>query len=321
MEVRSGMKITNFALVFICFAMIFVVKHYVFVEAAELVAFQEIQLNQIVDTALMDSADALVVRGNQNELVLDREGATNVFFETLYQNFNARTEIEQVKIDLYVPVMVLVDHDGFSVYSMETYNGHGGKTTGHVWSEKIPYVWTSGQWTYQLTLGDQLRMVNAQEAIVIEGSFEELSGEIDFAFNDYDAFNNKRKTVISELISMYVQDEINNHQSIASHYGVTYDFRLPAVDSVSWGRAIEDIGLLAFVQGIPIGVDGTYYNQCALGGAMVKKGTPYYIEETVSGWLYYHKEGCSLLPDKSWPIVNRQEGAEHGAFPCEHCKP
>lgn len=315
------MKITNFALIFICFAMIFVVKHYVFVEAAEVTAFQEIQLNQIVDTALMDSVDALVVRGNQHELILDKEGATTVFFETLYQNFDAKTEIQQLKVNMYVPVVVLVDYDGFSVYSMTTYNGYGGDKVGHVWSEKIPYVWSEGDWIYQLTLGDELKMVNPQEGLVLEGDFEYLSTKIDLTFSDYKSYQAKRKVIISELISWQVNREINSHQLFANNYGVNYDFRLPAVDSVSWGRAIEDIGLLAFVQGIPIGVDGTYYNQCALGGAMIKKGTPYYIEETVSGWKYYHKEGCVLLADKSWPIINRQEGAAHGAYPCKQCKP
>ena len=91
-------------------------------------------------------------------------------------------------------------------------------------------------------------------------------------FNDYDVtrpesevseFNKIRRNVIINLITDTLNEKMNNHNRYADMMGITYNFYLPEIENAQWINAVDDVSIMAFVQGIPTSHE-TYYNSYAL---------------------------------------------------------
>jgi hypothetical protein len=319
------MKITNVALLFIAIIIPFVVRNVVLTESLEQKAYNKLVIDGITDTAIDDAIDELVIRGAYNQIVINKEGASSAFFNTLYINFGATySDTKQAMVDMYVPILVVVDYDGYYTLTLESYTDSQGMTlTQHIWSEKIPYVYEQGDYIYGFTLDDHISIYDTSTGEMLEGSYNDFALELSgFAFESKGEFELKRQEILVASIENEVKSAINNHNAIASRYGVTYEFYLPVLSDDTWNQCIEDVSLLAFVQGIPMGMAGDYYNQYALGGSMVKKRTPYYISiDIITGRSNYHREDCSQVDENALPCLSREAGAKQGAIPCEACKP
>lgn len=110
---------------------------------------------------------------------------------------------------------------------------------------------------------------------------------------------NRRKTII-KIVSECLTEEISEHNRFTDLLGSTYDFYLPEIPEDDWVNSINDISIMAFVQGIPIGtLKGAYYNSYALGGSQIVRRDYYYgAGYDNSGTLLYHKKDCPLIKDK-----------------------
>lgn len=145
------------------------------------------------------------------------------------------------------------------------------------------------------------------------------------------AFHQKRREVIIHLIEEVLQQEINEHQTYARTKGSIYNFMLPEIADEDWTNSINDISVMSFIQGMPIGVN-SYYNNYALGGSRIVETD--YIYATSD--MYYHNSRCDhiqkflgkpkandKIEDKSVTeiFVNRIEAARAGYYPCSICHP
>lgn len=97
--------------------------------------------------------------------------------------------------------------------------------------------------------------------------------------------------------------------------GVTYEFNLPEIAREQWNNTIDDISVLAFFQGMPIGVD-SYYNNYSLGGTRIVQ-TSYLYAETLkdsSGNTHkiYHKEYCPCVPRDEYGSILYCDYDEYG---------
>lgn len=169
--------------------------------------------------------------------------------------------------------------------------------------------------------------------------------DYDYEHNDettVSAFHIKRRSVIIDTIVKVLNEKINNHNRYADMMGVTYDFYLPEIDDAEWINAVDDISIMAFVQGLPTGSD-TYYNSYALGASRIIEasyiyGTHCYTSSgasAVSGSnsYVYHTSNCPLLSDQfdsdGFPkngiiqemFLNKIDAAKAGYNPCMVCKP
>lgn len=147
--------------------------------------------------------------------------------------------------------------------------------------------------------------------------------------DDVSEFNIKRRSVIINTIVEVLNDKINNHNRYADMMGVTYDFYLPEIDDAEWINAVDDVSIMAFMQGLPTGTD-TYYNSYALGASRIVEAT--YIYGTAD--KKYHLSRCPLLNGEfdadGFPIdggavkemfLNKIDAAKEGYNPCLVCKP
>ncbi len=143
-------------------------------------------------------------------------------------------------------------------------------------------------------------------------------------------FHKKRREVIINLITETLEQEIHSHSTFASMMGSTYSFSLPEIPNDEWINSINDISVMSFIQGLPIGANA-YYNNYALGASRIVETD--YIYGTSD--KYYHSKQCDYIATffgEANPggvtqktvdnvFVNRVQAAQNGYYPCTLCNP
>lgn len=112
-------------------------------------------------------------------------------------------------------------------------------------------------------------------------------------------FHKIRREAIIETIIEALDEKINNHNRYADMMGVTYDFYLPTIPNADWINAVDDVSIMAFVQGIPVGPD-SYYNSYALGASrIIRTDYLYGVVRSGDGGTYYiyHEKDCEYIDD------------------------
>lgn len=73
---------------------------------------------------------------------------------------------------------------------------------------------------------------------------------------------------------------------------VDYEYRLPQIPYNEWERALKNVSIIAFMQGIPIGLK--YYNNYVIATSTLNKEYVDPSEIYFSGQadIYYHRVGC-----------------------------
>lgn len=145
-------------------------------------------------------------------------------------------------------------------------------------------------------------------------------------------FHEIRRQTIIKLISDTLREEINEHNTYAKMFGSNYSFALPEIAGDEWRNSINDISVMSFIQGMPIGTN-QYYNNYALSGSRIIQSDYYYgTRENVSGTdkTYYHSYDCPLIADFHTGdsdchvdniFITREQAAENGYYPCATCSP
>lgn len=138
-------------------------------------------------------------------------------------------------------------------------------------------------------------------------------------------FHKLRREVIVGLISSVLREEVNEHDTYADLIGVTYNFNIPDIDRDQWNNTINDISVLAFFQGMPIGTD-SYYNNYSLGGARIVEID--YIYATND--MLYHQHDCPIILDAATGeidddkyariFIDAYDAIEEGYHACQECR-
>ncbi len=317
------MKITDIAILFVVITLPFVQILRVKSDNLEATAYKTVLLNRYIDTAVEDASAAMIITDADKNISVSRYKATSTFFQSLFLNFNARDSIDQNRLMAYVPVVILIEYDGYSTLSMEEYNNTAGDSElKMLWKPKKPYAYESEGYVYMFTLDNYVFVYDSRTNIFHEGTVDELRSQIPASLiQDDDLFQNVRKRTIIEAIKEDVNNAINQHNTYAGMFGISYNFSPPSISNDDWHRNIEDVGFLAFFQGLPIGLGGERFNSFALGASRIVRNKHYYIQQDTNGLYYYHKEQCPVVLDKQKVYDSREECAKMGAFPCQVCKP
>ena len=136
-------------------------------------------------------------------------------------------------------------------------------------------------------------------------------------------FHENRRKVIIDIISECLTQEINvEHNRFADLVGNTYEFSLPEITEDDWVNTINDISVLAFVQGIPMGTaNSQFFNSYALGGSQIVTRDYLYGKKFSSGVPLYHRPGCEEIKDDDYErvFITEDDAIAEGYYPCQLC--
>ncbi|TCK87923.1 hypothetical protein EDC19_2767 [Natranaerovirga hydrolytica] len=290
--------------------------------------------NRYLKTAIQDASASLLLYAtydrtkDNNNVNIDTTDAINTFFDSLYLQMGY--DISGVSTDYhyglaeikkYVPVILIMDYDGYYIYGMERYEDEKGyHYTNHQLLPKRYYTYRDEEdQVLQFFLDDYVQIHNVETGEIIEGLYDEIKEHSDLLQKEN--FQIIKKETIIKSIEDSLNVYINQHNEYGKGYGFLYDFYLPSIKDEEWDQLLEDIGIMAFLQGIPIFND-QYVNIYGIQGSKILSRTEYigYVKEGVP---FYGKEGCQIYKDYTVTahFDNRKEAASRGYYPCPECNP
>ncbi|PAD79360.1 MULTISPECIES: hypothetical protein [Paenibacillus] len=298
------MKITDLAIAFTAiFFPVFLILG-MRSDSLEQVRYVEMTYTSALRTAVQDGAAVLNVNeAQQYEAAyaslkytrVDKEQALEAFSRTLYHNMGIGEDpVAQEALWWYIPAVAVIDYDGYYVYALQDYEGPGGESLlQHQWTPKIPFAWTDGEGSsVHFSLDEYVEVYESGSGRWLSGFRSELAHDTSVTLlGDKDRFDQVRRRAIVNAVQEDLAYYISRHNELALRNGVSYRFALPVIPQEEWMNTVDDVGMMAFIQGLPIGEQ--HYNNYALGGGRLVK-SPVYVGgvDPVSGLKYYYRSFC-----------------------------
>ncbi len=332
------MKIYHFALLFLVFFLGVVIKTDVSIGKLKSIENESIEIATSLSSATSDAVNYLSKTGSYGCGAVNKVEVLNTFFTSLYSSLGIISDISaQAEIEIYIPVILLCDVDGYYVYYYDEYKGIDGNTyVERVWTEKMPYSYEDGHFIYRFTLTDMVYVYDKKgllgiDGAVVEGNYKEFQKSP--LYTDFRIRNNScillhdedyeliRKGTIINKLEEEMAYYTSRHSLIANRQGITYSFSFPTGKKDEWAEYIEDVNILVVFQGYPYGPDRDYtFNKIASAGANIVKKPRYYVEE--KSWYYLaHRQGCESIAESRTLLEETfdtiEECARLGAYCCE----
>lgn len=268
-------------------------------------------MHQNEDPSLEASYDSVKLLKVDKDLLLDR------FMQTISINFGLENDLPAQQAFLtYLPALVVIDYDGFYLYRSTAYTDiSGNEAEKHLWTEKKLYVYEDDDGNlFRFTLDDYVHVYAQGTNQWIEGYRNELQWLTSVPLlQDAEGFENVRRQVIVSTIQDHLASAITYHNDHVLRNGNVYQFTFPTIPQEEWYNTIDDVGIMAFIQGIPVG--DQYYNNYAFGsGRLVKKDVIIGAIEELTGSKYYYKSGCEFPYRPVERFNNAREAAASGYY-------
>jgi hypothetical protein len=325
------MKITDWAIIFIIFVVPFLWLNQLKVQDIREISALQIKYNSVLRAAVQDGVSALNINANQQYengysslkfMNSDKELAISSLKRTLFSNFGVKDDPIGKRILMsYIPVIVVIEYDGYSTYAVnDLIDSEGEVIATHAFRPKKPYVYfdDAGN-SISFTLDSHVTAYEALSQNWIQGFQHELSDRVNITLlKDNELFEQVRSSTIVRNIEEEIETIIYQHNEYATDIGVKYTFTLPVISKEDWNNTIQDVGMLIFLQGIPVG--NQYYNNFAFAGGRMLKATPIVGGvDANSGHKYYYRqsEPLSDLTSLYTPneiFTSRKEAVKQGYF-------
>lgn len=332
------MKIYHFALIFVVFLFAAIIKTDISIGKLEQIENEKEEITTSLLSATSDAINYLAETGTYGAGSIKKDEVLSTFFASLYSSMGIISDpAKQAEIEMYIPVILLCDVDGFYVYYYDEYKAADGNTyTERTWTEKLPFSYEDANFIYRFTLTDMVYVYDKNnifnlENRVINTSYKEFRenpvyAELkkrysnSFLLND-EAYGLRKKEVIINRLEEVMSYYTSRHNFIASRQGITYTFAFPEGNQEEWADYIDDVNILVVFQGYPYGSDRNYtYNKVVSAGANIVKKPRYYVEK--KSWYYLaHRQGCpkiaesTTLLDETFDTL--EECVKLGAYCCE----
>lgn len=333
------MKVSHFALLFLIFFLAIVIKTDISIGKVKSAEYEKAELTSCLESAISDAANFLENSEGFGTNTIKKDRVIETFFTSLYtamgiiSDNNAKNEIE-----MYVPVILLCDSDGYYVYYYDDYtDSHGLTYAKRCWTEKIPYCYQDAYFSYRFTLSDQISLYDkngylgtSSKCLTLD--YHEIQTSEAYAtfriqhsdciLLDDEIFNLAKKGAIVNELEEVMAYYTSKHNMIAKNNGITYNFSFPMDQEEEWANYMDDVNLLVVFQGYPYGKERDYtFNKVVSAGANIIKKPVYYIEQK-SWYPLAHIEGCDALKNNPNVLEENYESIEDcvktGAF-CHEC--
>ncbi|GGH48874.1 hypothetical protein GCM10008014_13010 [Paenibacillus silvae] len=320
------MKITELGIVFVliffpCFYML--TLHTDDAQKANLLATR---YQKALQTAVMDAGAVM----HQNEkphaeaaydsakfVRADKELALSTFTQTMALNMGIQDDMRAIQHMFdYIPAIVVLDYDGYYIFAKENeMTGDMQQSFRQVWSPKRPYTYTDSDGnSINFTLDRYVYAYDAGTGKWIEGFQQELAGSSTIGLlQDSTVFEQVRRTRIVTRVQDELAEVINRHNEFARKNGVSYVFTMPLISQEDWYNSINDIGFIAFMQGIASG--DQKINNFAIGGSrLVKRTAVVGGLDPATGIKYHYPANCNPGFRAQEVFTTARQAAAQGYF-------
>ncbi|MDO7904917.1 hypothetical protein Q5741_00650 [Paenibacillus sp. JX-17] len=320
------MKLTDLGLLFlIVFVPIFVIAAIHLSDERE-VQWLEEKYTSALQTAVQDAGAALSRNerleeeagyGSSKKVRANKEMALDIFTKSLAMNMGIDENPALLRqLYDYIPALVVVDYEGCYILSQEEWTSSDGtKRKKPVWSALKPYVYQDAQGNMiHFTLDDEFEAYDAAAGRWLKGKQAEAGRATSIPLlQNTSLYHQVRRSTIVNRIQQDLATVIQSHPTVGRNGAQNYQFMLPTIPDEEWYNSIEDVGILVFLQGIPVG--NRYYNNFAMGGGrLVRKETIWAGADPASGIRYYASDSCARPFPAEEAFVSRSEAASHGYF-------
>ncbi len=318
-----------------------------------------------IDNAISDASWIMAssVRGSAgydagSGISADGDAAVSVFYDSLSAGLGAaRDPAIEASVRAHVPVMVLVGNEGASllVYTLCTdESGILQYKTVRLPDQPYLHVTDEGARLIRFTLGDTVEIMNQADGSSVVSSWQECRSLLSSIPNE-DAFHEMRLDVVTGVVRNLLEKglALANRQlaeipdsaegilpilgpSAGQLTGIPEGgksaeirFDLPRTDDAEFRRAVSQIGIFAYVKGLPVGGDKAY-NTFAFGGGRVIRsdgvvgyeweGQPTYCRLDCSAYSHDRSE-AAFEPDTIRFFSTAREAADEGYRACPACRP
>jgi len=323
------------------------------------------QYDAAIDNAISDASwvMAATVQGNagyagSRGVITNGDAAIVAFFDSLYAGLGAANiPAAEARVQAHVPVLLLVGNEGASLLVRSRCTDLNGVLVDKtIRLPERPYLSATdvGTGVIRFTLGDVVEVMNPDDGVIHATSWKEMGEEIP-AFSQQESFDEMRLDAVTKVVRELLEAglEMTSQETgtmpdsaeavlpihgaaagIFSHAaGIAadgrYRFNLPRTDEAEFRRAVSQVGVFAFVQGLPVGGDKTY-DTFAFGGGRVTRtaGVVGYLFE---GRFLYCEPGCPfyrrIASDAGFDadtirfFSSAREAAAEGYQACSQCRP
>jgi hypothetical protein len=254
-------------------------------------------------TAYLDSAVQDCVRemknGGDDETMMpepaDRERVMETFFRSLSMNFGYTTREDMERLHMYVPVLLLVDMDGYYIVSNELIEGDDGSLITPVISGLNPWTLVSEDGNYmiryRLDTNVEVTVLKREDRngnpTQVSGDFRDVYEELgspyelkklgfdgrDETINPVPDFMEKRNEWLIPELEHQVETYMNRNNIAAAYQDVaaSYQFTMPQTEYDEWAGLLDGPSCMAFLQGVRVSNSRDYLNIYAFGGGEVRK--------------------------------------------------
>lgn len=332
------MKIYHYALLFFMFFLVAVIRTDVSIGELKAIENEKENITSCLSSASSDAVNHLSKTGTYGGGSINKDEVLNKFFASLYSSMGIVSDkARQAEIEMYIPIILICDTDGYYVYYYDEYKSADGNTyIERTWTEKMPYSYEDDNFIYRFTLTDRVYIYDKnnilnKEVPVTQVEYKEF--QLDPAYTDFrinyrdsillndESYELVRKECIISTLENSMAYYTSRHNMIASRQGITYTFSFPAGRQDEWAEYIDDVNMIVVFQGYPYGPDRNYtYNKVASSTANIIKKPKYYVEEK-SWYMLVHEEGCEKIDESSIILEEKfdtlEECARLGAYCCE----
>lgn len=363
------MRTTDFAMIFVAILLPIVVV--VYVDVASLLKKEEQTLYyiNIINSAINDATYAMKnVEGENQDVDFGYSGtaekrvtvnarvAVETFYESLYDNFEIKGDsTSEAYIKSHIPAVAIVDYNGVYIYSIDEYTNINASGEEEKYRDYLLKPKRYFTYSYKIE-GSEIKEVddvkNNPDAITVIFTMDDYIGVIgdDAVINWFYLEDNNNNTVLYNNVAMrdkviqhlriqrsqVISDIVSNEMSFAVsnhnfYSDVNYEFTFPTIALSQWEEMIDNVGIIAFMQGINIG--NTKLDYVAHGISGLKVSNRYVVSlatkngtEIISSMNYYHSsKECDVYKysNKTFTgyYMNKVDAATAGFYPCPTCKP
>jgi hypothetical protein len=333
------MKIHHCALLFLIFFLAVIIKTDRSIGKLKAIEIEKAELTDKLNSATSDAVEFLVSSNVYGGNTINKETLVSTFFTSLYTSMGIISDPSaQAELEMYIPVILLCDYDGYYVYYYDKFKADDGLTySQRIWSEKLPYYYKDSRFIYRFTLSDMVciydinGLLDLPQKVIVADYHEFQKGSVyenfrskyreSILLND-EAFELVKRGAIINQLEKSLSYYTSKHNEIAQQNGITYCFSYPTGSEEEWAKYMDDVNMLVVFQGYPYGGDSDYtFNKIASAGGNIIKKPVYFVEKR--GWYYLaHIKECPELAagitvlDETFE--SKEACAQIGAY-CHEC--